>query len=87
MSPDFLVVSSLVMGDELGTGVAVSVKRASVEAVLKGQLKKISLYLGKNLAVLRQIYTRILGQIFIASVYSVVFKTSWVSTVVSCSSF
>lgn len=74
MSLDFLLLSSSIMGDELGTEVAVSVKSASVEVVLKGQLKKISMYLGKNLAVLRQIYTGILGQIFVASVYSVVFK-------------
>lgn len=70
----FVVVSYLIMGDELGTKVAVSVKSASVEAVLKHQLKKISMYLGKNLAVLRQIHVRIFGQIFIASVYFVVFK-------------
>lgn len=70
----FVVVSSLVMGDELGTEVAVSVKSASVEAVLKGQLKKISMYLGKkNSSVLRQIYTGILGQIFIASDFKVDF--------------
>lgn len=41
----FVVVSSLIMGDELGTKVAVSVKSASVEAVLKNQFKKISMYL------------------------------------------
>lgn len=38
----FVVISSLIMGDELETKVAVSVKSASVEAVLKNQFKKIS---------------------------------------------
>lgn len=41
----FVVVSSLIMGDELETKVAVSVKSASVEVVLKNQFKKISMYL------------------------------------------
>lgn len=53
----FVVVSSLVMGDELGTEVAVSVKSASVEAVLKGQLKKISMYLGKKTHLYSDKYT------------------------------
>lgn len=46
----FVVISSLIMGDELGIEVAVSVKSASVEAVLKGQMKKISMYLGEKLS-------------------------------------
>lgn len=50
MALDFFVVSSMIMGDELGTEVAMSVKSASVEAVLKGQMKKISMYLGKKLS-------------------------------------
>lgn len=50
MALDFFVVSSLIMGDKLGTEVAVSVKSASVEAVLKGHMKKVSMYLGKKLS-------------------------------------
>lgn len=49
MALDFFVVSSLIMGDEFGTEAAVSVKSASVESVLKGHLRKLSMYLVKKL--------------------------------------